>query len=87
MIAGISCDSPEENRLFQEKFNFPFDLLCDPTRVTAMNYGAADSVDTEYPDRISFLIDPSGRIVKTYREVDPAAHPEEVLSDQALMDH
>ena len=29
MILGASFDSEEENRAFRDKFNFPYDLLCD----------------------------------------------------------
>ncbi len=83
LVVGISCDTPAENRLFKEKFNFPFDLLSDPSRETAMAYGAADSPDTEYPARISYLIDENGRIAKAYAKVVPSVHPEEVLADLA----
>jgi peroxiredoxin Q/BCP len=35
--------------------------------------------------RISFLIDPQGRIAKVYEEVKPAVHADEVLADLAKM--
>ena len=46
-----------------------------------MAYGAADAADATYPARISYLIDPDGRVQKVYATVDPAAHPDEVLAD------
>jgi len=80
VIVGVSCDSPAENRAFRGKFDFPFDLLCDEDRSVSMRYGAAESADQEYPKRISYLIDPEGRIVRVYGNVVPAEHPAEVLA-------
>ncbi len=81
MIVGISCDTPAENLAFRVKFDFPYDLLCDPTRTVSQVYGAADAADTQYPARISYLIDAEGRIEKVYDQVDPAGHPDQVLAD------
>ena len=80
MIAGVSCDPPAENRAFRDKFGFPFDLLCDEDRSVSLRYGAADSAEQAYPARISYLIDPEGRIVRVYGAVKPADHPGEVLA-------
>ena len=46
-----------------------------------MIYGAADSAETVYPERISYLIGPNGRILKSYGVVDPASHPDQVWAD------
>ena len=81
MILGASFDTPEENKVFVEKFDFPYDLLCDVDRSVGIAYGAADSADAEYPARISYLIDPDGRVAKVYAKVTPADHPDEVLRD------
>jgi len=80
MILGISCDTPAENRAFRDKFGFPFDLVCDEDRAVSMRYGAAETPDQTYPARVSFLIDPKGRIARAYGTVKPAEHPEEVLA-------
>ncbi len=80
-MLGISCDTPAENRAFRDKFGFPYDLLCDEDRAVSMAYGAADTADAKYPARISYLIDPEGRIAKVYAKVTPADHPDEVLKD------
>ena len=58
--------------------------MCDESRTVSQIYGAADAADTtktQYPARISYLIDAQGRIEKVYAEVDPAAHPDQVLRD------
>ena len=80
MILGASFDTPAENRAFQEKFNFPFDLLSDPDQVAGAAYGVIQA-DKPYPARFSFLIDPDGKIAKVYDKVVPAEHPDEVLAD------
>ena len=81
MILGASFDSPAENKAFREKFDFPFDLLCDESREMGLAYGAADSADAGHAARISYLIDPEGRVHKAYPTVKPAEHPAEVLAD------
>ena len=80
VVVGVSCDSPADNRAFRDKFGFPFDLLCDEDRSASMRYGAAGSADQQYPARISYLIDPEGRIARVYGAVKPADHPDEVLA-------
>ena len=81
VIVGISCDTPAENNAFRDKFEFPYDLLCDEDRSVSMAYGAVDLADAPYPARISYLIGPDGGIVKAYAKVTPADHPAEVLAD------
>ena len=83
MILGVSCDSPAENLAFKNKFSFPFDLLSDEDRSVSMAYGAAESASANYPSRISYLIDPHGKVAKAYAKVKPADHPDEVLKDLA----
>lgn len=85
VIFGVSFDSPEDNRAFREKFDFPFDLLSDTGREVGVAYGAADGTDAQVARRISYLIGPDGTIEKTYGEVQPAGHPDEVLRDLASL--
>ncbi len=80
MILGASFDTPEDNRAFQEKFNFPYDLLSDPEQTAGAAYGVIQA-DKPYPARFSFLIGPDGHIAKVYDTVVPAEHPDEVLAD------
>ena len=81
MILGASFDTPEKNKAFRDKFDFPFDLLCDVDRRIGLAYGAADSARRWMPRRISYLIDPQSRVAKVYANVTPASHPDEVLND------
>jgi thioredoxin-dependent peroxiredoxin len=82
-ILGISFDTPEENRAFREKFDFPFKLLCDTDEQVGVAYGtrAPGTDKVHFAKRLSFLIDPEGRIAKVYEVADIPAHPAEVLVD------
>ncbi len=71
----------EENRAFAEKFAFPFDLLCDTKRAVGMAYGACDEPGAGHARRISYLLDPGGRLARAYAQVKPAEHPAQVLQD------
>lgn len=53
-------------------------------RVVGGQYGAAKAPDEQWPDfpkRVTFLIDPEGKVAKVYEVTDVAAHPDEVLAD------
>ena len=57
------------------------ELLCDAERKVAIAYGAALDPLQEKPSRISVLVAPDGRVVKTYTPADAAAHADEVFAD------
>ena len=81
VILGISNDAPAKNKAFQQKFNFPFDLLSDETNATAVAYGAAEDASAKSHKRISYIINPAGKIQKVYGTVSAAEHPEQVLKE------
>ncbi len=87
LVFGVSADTVESHRAFADKFGLRFPLLADTDRKTIVAYGA-DTVRT-LPDgstapgirRISYLIDPRGTIRKTYPNVKPEEHAQEVIAD------
>ena len=85
-ILGISVDDVDSHKKFAEKNSLPFPILADPTKQTAKKYSALKSYfGMELARRDTFLIDPEGRIVKRYVEVEPKGHSQSVLKDiQAL---
>lgn len=85
MILGASFDTVAENKAFAEKFSFPFLLLSDPERELGLAYGAADTPDAGYARRISYLIDPVGKVARVYDPVNPTSHPGQVLEDLAAL--
>ncbi len=87
IIFGISTDSVESHKGFAQKYQLPFTLLADDAQHVVQLYGVwgkKEYMGQEYmgTHRISFLIDPTGKISKIYEKVNPEAHAQEVL--QAL---
>jgi peroxiredoxin Q/BCP len=81
VVLGVSFDPIEDNAAFANKFGFPFTLLCDIDRKVGLAYGACDNPKAAYAERISYLIDEEGRILRAYPQVDPRIHAAEVLAD------
>jgi thioredoxin-dependent peroxiredoxin len=81
VVLGVSFDSIEDNAAFAKKNGFTFALLCDTTHRVALAYGACEDPKARYADRISFLIDETGKISRVYDRVDPRDHPARVLAD------
>jgi peroxiredoxin Q/BCP len=79
-VLGISFDTVPDNAAFAQKFGFNFPLLSDTTRAVGLLYGAADDAHAQYAKRISYLIDPDGKILRVFPKVNAAAHPEEILA-------
>ena len=77
---GISIDPPGDNKAFQEKFSFPYDLLSDEDTSMTAAYGV-DLTDSGRTSRKSVLVGPDGTVAKAYDSVTPAEHPDEVLAD------
>ncbi len=88
-IVGISYDVPADQKAFVDEHGFPYPLLSDADRAVSQVYGAVRPPEDQYaelgyPRRISYLVDPEGRIAKTYEldgnpELDQ--HPVQVLAD------
>lgn len=59
-------------------------MLSDVDHAVGRQYGAEKGPDEQWPDfpkRVTFLIDPDGKVAKVYEVTDVAAHPDEVLAD------
>jgi peroxiredoxin len=69
------------NAKFAEKQKFDFPLLCDEKRELGMAYRACDRPDASSARRISYVIGPDGRIVRSYDKVNFLGHPRTVLDD------
>ena len=79
---AVSGPSLADNRAFAEKNGFPFRLLSDVDRKVGELYETKrEDNHPEYARRLTYLIDPEGRIAKAYKVTDIAAHPGQVLED------
>ncbi len=81
-ILGVSLDDSASHAAFAKKHNLPFPLLADTDAKTAERYGAVTNLwVTRFAKRYTFLIDPQGRIAKSYLKVDTARHSAEIIND------
>jgi len=84
VVFGASFDDVESNHAFATAQQFPFRLLSDVDRTVGRQYQAARNSDhqyADYPERISYLIDPEGVIRRSYAVHDVAGHAAEVIAD------
>ncbi len=89
-VFGVSVDSVKKHAKFAEKYQLPFILLADEQKEMVEAYGVWGKkkfMGREYmgTNRVSFLIDPKGKIAKVYPQVKPEVHAEEVLADMKAL--
>ena len=85
-VWGISPQGTTSKRKFREKFGLPFLLLADTDHQVAESYGSwveKQNYGKTYwgTARTTFLVDPEGRIVRTWAKVKPEGHAAEVLAE------
>lgn len=85
VVLGVSPDSAASHDRFARWFRLPFPLLADPDHQIARAYGAVSAsrllgwlgLDTR---RITYLIDPEGRVVEVWPAVSAVGHAAAVLA-------
>jgi peroxiredoxin Q/BCP len=82
VILGVSVQDADSHKAFCTKESLTFKLLADTDKKVSKMY---DSVIPIFglSSRNTFLIDPSGKIVKVWTGVNPNKHSEEVLAELA----
>jgi peroxiredoxin Q/BCP len=81
VILGVSVDSVNSHKKFCTKEGLNFKLLADKEGRVSQEYGSLTNLGVaKFSARHTFLIDPTGRVAKTYSSVDPSRHSEEVLA-------
>src|ERR1700734_2978185 len=81
IILGVSVDSVNSHKKFCTKEGLNFKLLADIDGRVSQGHGSVTNLGArKFPAGHTFLIDPTGRIAKTYGSVDPSRHSEEVLA-------
>jgi peroxiredoxin Q/BCP len=84
-LLGISPDSPTKHQKFKAKHELSIRLLADEQKEVAQAYGVwveKSMYGRKYMgiERSTFLIDGSGKVVKSWRKVKVPGHAEEVLA-------
>ena len=81
VIVGVSVDTPDSHKEFCTKEGLTFRLLADPEHKVVDQYGSLGHYGPmTIANRNTFLIDPTGKIVKVWTKVDPQVHSAEVLA-------
>ena len=81
VILGVSVDSVDSHKQFCTKDSLSFTLLSDADKKVVADYGSLGNyMGVKIAKRNTFLIDPSGKIVKVWTGVDPAHASDEVLT-------
>ena len=84
-VWGISPQGAASKRAFREKFGLPFTLLADEGHAVADVYGTwveKHNYGKTYwgTARSTFLVDPEGRIARSWPKVKPEGHAAEVIA-------
>lgn len=84
-ILGVSVDDKKSHKSFAQKYNLPFTLLADTDKNIVQAYGAwgeKNMYGRKYmgTNRITYLIDETGRIAAVFPKVKPEEHAEEILA-------
>jgi thioredoxin-dependent peroxiredoxin len=84
-VWGISPQGAPSKKAFREKFGLPFILLADVDHAVAEAYGSwveKQNYGKTYMGvaRTTFLVDPAGRIARTWPKVKPEGHAAEVIA-------
>ena len=77
VIVGVSTDSIERHRAFAEKHAFPFILLADTDGALATAFGVFSG---GLAARSTFVLDHNLHVRRTFHEVTPRGHAQNVLN-------
>jgi peroxiredoxin Q/BCP len=86
-IIGINKGSVESHKRFAERHHLNFPILSDPDHKVTSAYGAWRTTPVKFYDRPfgtrrnTYLVNPEGRIAKSYLGVNPNDHAQEVIND------
>jgi thioredoxin-dependent peroxiredoxin len=86
VILGVSPDSVESHKKFEQKYNLNFNLLSDEKKEVVEKYDVwkeKNMYGRKYMgvERTTFVIDPEGKIKKIFRKVKVDGHNKEVLKE------
>jgi thioredoxin-dependent peroxiredoxin len=86
VVLGVSLDSVDSHKKFCAKEGLNFKLLADTDHRVTDAYGSLTNLGlVKFAERHTFLIDPNGKIAKSYTSVDPVRHSGDVLAELDLL--
>ena len=78
VVVGVSTDGSASHQAFAEKYELPFLLVPDEDHAIAKAFGVA--IKNGKAQRVSFVLDASGRVSKVFPKVTPKGHGAELLA-------
>jgi peroxiredoxin Q/BCP len=88
VVLGVSVDDTKSHQQFCTKEGLTFKLLSDNDHQVSEEYGSLTNLGlVKFSKRHTFIIDPEGKIVKEYADVDGDInlHSEQVLAALAQL--
>ena len=90
VVLGLSADDRASHKKFVDKYDLNFPLLVDPDKATLEAYdayGEKSMYGRTYMGvkRVTYLIDPSGKVAKVWPKVSPEGHADEVREALAAL--
>ena len=84
VIIGISADSPKKQKKFVEKYNFPFQMLCDEKHEILELYGVwglKKFMGKEYIgiSRVTYILDENHTVIDVFEKVQTKTHACDIL--------
>ena len=84
-IIGVSADTIAKQKKFCDKYDFPFNMICDETHSMLESYGVwglKKFMGREYMgiSRVTYIIDSNGVISDVYDKVQTKTHAKDILS-------
>ena len=84
MILGISADSPQAQKKFQDKYSLPYTLLSDADKKVCNEFDVIKEKNmygkmVKGISRTTFVIGPDGKVAHIFNNVKADGHAEEVL--------
>jgi peroxiredoxin Q/BCP len=81
-VVGVSTDSVEAIEAFGKAQHLPFTLLADPDGKVAQAYGSLLNLGVmKFAKRYTYLVNPAGRVVKVYKDVDTKTYAKTIAAD------
>ncbi|MEA5576616.1 peroxiredoxin [Anabaena sp. UHCC 0451] len=81
VVLGVSADNEAAHQAFTAKYNLNFPLLADTNQTLIKAY---DVDGGGYAKRVTYVIDPNGKIVHVDSAVSTATHASDVLNALGL---
>jgi thioredoxin-dependent peroxiredoxin len=81
VVLGVSADDETSHQAFTQKYNLNFPLLADSDKslITAFDVDGGG-----YAKRVTYVIDPSGKIIHVDASVNTTTHAEDILATLGL---